>query len=537
MLRVRTFWVAALPGIWTAILAGVLAACSPSAPTSHGMVLNRGNGGEPKTLDPQQIDGTWEANIVGDMFLGLTTDDPRAKPIAGAATDWAVSVDGKTWTFHLRLHLWSDGVPVTAHDFVFAWRHLLDPKTASSYAYNLWLVENGEKITAGKLPPTALGVSAPDDRTFVVRLMHPAPYLPELLTHHSAYPIPMHVVEKYGAQWSRPDHIVSNGPYMLKDWRPNDHVTLVKNPKFYDARSVRIDTVNFYPTTDTQAALKQLRAGALDTQNPLPALEIDWMRAHIADALEIKPYLGVAYIVANSRRKPLDDKRVREAISLDINREAVTQRIYRLGETPAYAMVPPGVANYSAGAALKFRPLPYDARIKQAQALMLAAGYGPERHLQTTYATSTDPDAKRASAAYQAMLRAIFIDVEIVSTDIQIHFANLNSGNFDLAGASWIADFNDAANFLELLRSDSGKNYAHYNNPAYDALLDKAQQEPDAKARGQILEQAEQMALNDDAWIPVRFMATRDLVQPYVKGWVPNPRDFNRTRWLRVEKH
>ncbi|MBI3675338.1 MAG: peptide ABC transporter substrate-binding protein [Proteobacteria bacterium] len=534
MLRARTFWMAAL---WMATLAAVLPACSSSTPAQHGMVLNRGNGGEPKTLDPQQIDGTWESNIVGDMLIGLTTDDPEAKPIPGAALSWETSADGKTWTFHIRPHLWSDGVPVTAHDFVFAWQHLLDPRTASAYAYNLWLVKNGQQISAGNLPPTALGVSAPDDKTFVVALEHPAPYLLELLTHHSTFPLPKHVVEKYGAQWTQPGHIVSNGPYMLKDWRPNDHLTLIKNPKFYDAKTVRIDTVNFYPTTDTQAALKQFRAGALDTQNPLPALEIDWMRAHIPDALQIKPYLGIAYMVANSSHKPFDDVRIREAIDLAVNREMIAQRIYKLGEPAAYSIVPSGVANYPGGTALRFKTLSYDQRIERAQALMTAAGYGPSRHLQTTYSATTDNDNKRAAAAIQSMLRAIYIDVEIVSSDIQIHFANLQSGNFDLAGAAWIADFNDASNFLDLLRGDSGKNYGRYNRPAYDALLDKAQQQADAKARGEILKQAEQMALDDYAWIPVRYLVTRDLVQPYVKGWKPNLRNFNRTRWLWVEKH
>lgn len=530
MFRMRTFIAAA-----SAVL--FVVACSPSTPVQQGMVLNRGNGGEPKTLDPQQIDGTWESNIVGDMLIGLATDDAEAKPIPGAALSWETSADGRTWTFHMRPHLWSDGVPVTAHDFVFGWQHLLDPKTASAYAYNLWLVKNAQKISSGTLPPSALGVSAPDDKTFVVELEHPAPYLPELLTHHSSYPLPKHVVDKYGMQWSQASHIVSNGPYMLKAWRPNDYVTLVKNPKFYDAKSVRIDTVNYYPTTDTQAALKRMRAGELDTQNPFPALEIDWMRAHMPDALQIEPYLGVAYLMTNSRHKPFDDVRVREAINLAINREMIAQRIYKIGEPAAYSIVPPGVANYPGGAALSFKNLSYGQRIKKAQGLMIAAGYGPNHRLQTTYSTTTDNDNKRASAAYQSMLRAIYVDAEIVSADIQIHFANLQAGNFDMAGASWIADFNDATNFLDLLRSDSGKNYGHYTKPAYDALLDKAQLESDAKIRGDLLKQAEQMALDDYAWIPTRFIVTRDLVQPYVKGWKSNLRNFNRTRWLWVEKH
>ena len=171
---------------------------------------------------------------------------------------------------------------MTSHDFAFAWRRILDPHTAASYAYNLWLIKNAQAITEGKMPPRALGVETPDDSTLVVHLEHPAPYLPQLLTHETTYPLPQHVVEKYGKDWSAAGHYVSNGAYTLKEWSPGDHITLVKNPRFYDAKNVAIDTLNYFPTLDSAAALRRLRAGELDTQNPLPALQIDWLRAHMA---------------------------------------------------------------------------------------------------------------------------------------------------------------------------------------------------------------------------------------------------------------
>jgi len=525
MLRRRTFCASSL--------AVAVAGCSKTR--VEGMVLNRGNSGEPSSLDPHHIQGTWESSIVGDMLVGLTTDDAAARPIPGAATHWEVSPDGKTWTFHMRKHVWSDGMPVTAHDFVFAWRRLMDPKNAALYAYNLWVVKNAEAISGGRLPPSALGIAAPDPATLVVTLEHPAPYLLELLTHETAYPVPRHVVEKAGDQWTRPEHIVSNGPYVLREWVPNDHIALVKNPRFYDAHRVRIDTVYFYPTMDSEAALKRFRAGQLDTQNPLPATEIDWIRANMPKALDLHPYLGVAYVMANYRRAPFADARVRRAINLAYGRELITDRILRLGERPAYGIVPPGTANYPGGAALPFRSMPPGARLAKARALMSQAGYGPARRLKTTYSTDTSPDSRRIATATQAMMRDIHIDLEIVQSELQILFARLRAHDFDLAGASWIADFDDASNFLDLLRSGSGNNYGGYANPAYDALLDKAQNLTDLAARGQLLVQAEQMALNDDAWIPMRFMVTRNLVEPYVKGWTPNAQNRNRTRWLRIE--
>ena len=242
-------------------------------------MLNRGNGAEPKSLDPALIDGIWEAQISGDMILGLTTEDAESKPIAGAAESWETSEDGLTWTFHLRDHTWSDGVPVTAEDFVFAWRRILDAKTAAPYAYYLYPIKNARDVNTGKQPATALGIEARDAKTLVVTLAHPLPFMTEFLTHQSMYPVPRHVVEAKGSEWARPGNFVSNGPYVLQAWTPNDRVTLVKNPRFYDAANVKIDVVNYFPTPDGDAALRRLRAGELDTQDPIPPLQIDFLRA------------------------------------------------------------------------------------------------------------------------------------------------------------------------------------------------------------------------------------------------------------------
>ncbi|HXC55042.1 MAG TPA: peptide ABC transporter substrate-binding protein [Rhizomicrobium sp.] len=514
-----------------ALLAGLLALLA-APPATALVVLNRGNGAEIKSLDPHFIDGINESSVDGDLLIGLLTVDAMGAPIPGAATRWETSPDGKTWTFHLRDHVWSDGRPVTAADFVFAWRRLLDPKTGAAYAYNLWVVKNAHAVSEGRLPPSALGVRAPDDKTFVVDLEHPAAYLPELLTHDTAYPLPRHVLLARGNAWSRPGTFVGNGPYVPREWVANDHLTLVKNPRFYDAAHVHIDVVNYYPTPDSEAALRRLRAGELDTQTPIPLTEIGWLRRNMPAIVHTKPFLGLSYISINLRRPPLTDLRLRRALNLAFDRETITERVLRLGEPPAYSIVPPTTANYPKGPTLDFRTLAPPARLAKAQWLMAQLGYGPDNHLRLGYETFDEPNNKRIAAVMQAMFRQIWVDLDISVIDAAFHTRNMQTGNYDLGAASWFADFNDASNFLDLLRSDGGNNYGHYRNLAFDRALDAAQQEPDAKKRGALLAAAEAMALKDEPWIPMRFRTTQDLVQPYVKGWMDNSRDMHRSRWL-----
>jgi oligopeptide transport system substrate-binding protein len=514
-----------------ALLAGFLALCT-ATPCPALVVLNRGNSAETKSLDPQFIDGINESQIEGDLLTGLITVDAAARPIPGAATSWTTAPDGKTWTFHLRDHLWSDGRPVTAQDFIFAWQRLMDPATGASYAYNLWVVKNAHAISVGTLPPSALGVHAPDDKTLVIELEHPAAYLPELLTHDTAYPLPRHVLLAKGRAWSKPANFVGNGAYVPTVWIPNDHLTLVKNPRFYDAAHVGIDVVNYFPTPDSNAALRRFRVRELDIQTPIPLTQIDWLRKNLPATLHLVPYLGLSYISINVHRPPLNDIRIRRALNLALDRETITGKVLRLGEPPAYSMVPPAVANYPDKPQMDFKPLPFPERLAKARWLMSQAGYGPDNPLRMNLETFEEPNNKRMAAVIQSMWRQAWIYVDITAIDAVVHGENMRSNNFDVGVVSWFADFNDATNFLDLLRADSGNNYGRYTNPAFDAALNAAQQEPDARRRGLMLAAAERMALKDYVWVPLRFRTTQDLVQPYVRGWVDNARDMHRSRWL-----
>jgi oligopeptide transport system substrate-binding protein len=498
----------------------------------------RGNMAEPETLDPSLASGVQEVEIIGDLMVGLVTHDPYARPIPGMATHWQSSADGLTWTFYLREAQWSDGQPVTADDFVFSWRRILDPATASSYSYFLYALKNAAPINAGKMPGTALGARALDDHTLEIHLEHPAPYLVEMLTHQTMVPLPRHVVEAKGRAWTRPGNYVGNGPFVLKSWVPNDHVLVEKNPLFYDAANVELEHVYFFPTDDYGAALQRFRAGDLDVQTKFPAQQIDWIRANIPQTIDPVPLLITELITVNHKRKPFDDVRVRQAVNLALNREALTQRIVRVGDVPAYALVPPTTANYPGGVGLDFKALAYPARLEKARALMWAAGYGESKRAKSTYMIrATTPGYQRAvAAAVQQMLAQIYMDIAIIPNDMRVFYPAIQVHDFDMAQAGWSADFNDASTFLDLFRTGGGNNWGEYSNPAFDVALNAAQQDVNLESRGHRLATAEAIALNDHAAIPLWFWINPNMSWPYVHGWKGNALDFHRSRWISIDQ-
>lgn len=530
--------------VWLAAVSAALGACgqgdgpeSLSGAGSGEMVFYRGNAAEPGSLDPHHTQGIWESDIVGDLLIGLTTADAYSEAIPGAAESWDVSDDGLTWTFHLREHVWSDGVPVTADDFVFAFRRILDPATASSYAYYLYPLLHAEAVNAGRMPVEELGVEAPDDATLIVHLENPAPYLAEFMTHASTSPVPRHAVERFGSAWARPGNYVTNGPFVLAEWVPNDRVTAVKNPLFYDADNVAIDRVVYYPTADYEAALQRFRAGEIDIQSRLPSAQIDWIRQNMPETIDLQPTLTIEFISINFTRPGLDDVRVREALSLALDRETLVNQVRRLGTPPAYSMIPPGIANYPGGEFLAFMDLPPAERLERARMLMTQAGYGPDRRLRFGLAVrAASADARRVPAAIQQMWSQIYVDAEIEQSDAAIFYDLLQEHDFDTGMAGWVADYNDPSNFLDLLRTGNANNYGQFSSAEYDALLDRAMVERDIDERGRIMARAERVALDAHAWIPMFFHVTDSLQRPYVLGWHNNINDTNRSRWVRIDE-
>jgi oligopeptide transport system substrate-binding protein len=500
--------------------------------------FNRGNAAEPDTLDPHLASASYENNIIGDMFLGLMTEDAAANAVPGAALGCSVSTDGLVYTFKLRDHKWSDGVTVTAQDYVYSLRRVLDPKTASQFASILYPIVNAEAVNGGKLPLEKLGARALDDKTLEIRFNVQVPYIAQLFAHYATFAVPQHVVALHGDRWLDPENIVTNGAYVLKEWIPNDHILLVKNPYFYDAANVKIENVFFFPTQDFSAALKRFRGGELDIQNGVPSQEISWARANLTGALHVSPYILTQYVWFNVTQPPFNDLRVRTALSLAIDREIIAEKVMHAGEKPAYAYVPPYMPGYPSKAQIGFKDQPMPDRIERAKALLKEAGYSPANRLTFDYNIEDQSDSRLISVAMQAMWKEIGADVRIVPSDDKNHYNLMRRQNFTAAWAGWVADYRDAKDYLFLYQTSSRElNFGRYSSARFDELMEQCDHERDPARRALVLEAAEQTLLDDVAVAPVYFGVARDLVSPAVKGWVNNPLDVNRTRYLSLDRN
>jgi len=500
--------------------------------------LRRGNASEPESLDPHKMAGQWEDNIAGDMMVGLMHQDPQGRPIPCACESVSRSPDGQTLTFRLRDHLWSDGRPVTAEDYVFSFRRIVDPKTAAQYVAMLYPIHNVQEAASGKVPPDQIGVRALDARTLEIRLIYQMPYFAEFFMHHTAYAVPRHVVEKHGDAWMKPGNIAVNGPFILKEWVPNDHILLEKNPRFYDAANVKFDRIYYYPTEDNLAAFRRFRAGELDlVYKGVPLSQVPLLRKRMPEILSIAPMLACYYLAVNHARPPFNDRRVRRALSLGIDRETLVEKVGRAGQRAAYGIVPGGIADYPHTAALDFKALPMAARREQARALLAEAGFGPQNPLRFDMVCYNKPEWKLNSVALQGMWREVGVEMRITPTDSQILYALLRKHDFAVCTAGWVGDYADAKNYLFLsLTRNKDLNYSNYSNAKFDSLVDRSDMIREADERGKILSEAEQIMLDDVAVIPLYDDVTRDIVSPQVKGWIANPSNFNRSRFLSLDR-
>ena len=520
------------------VLASLILIAGTSAALAQGNILRRGISGEPGTLDPELINGVWEHIVVEDLFLGLTTDDAHADTIPGLAKSWTISPDKTRYTLTLRDDVkWTDGTPVTAEDAVFGLRRAVDPLTASPNASLLYIIKNAAAINTGKMKPDQLGVSAPDAHTVVIDLVAPAPYFIDLLSHPVTYPLPKHVVEKYGRDWIKADHIVTDGPYKFAEWVPQSYIRAVKNPDFYDAASVKIDEVDYYTTEDRSAALRRFRAGELDINNDVPIDQIAWLRKNMPDELRIAPYLGTYYYVFNMSKPPFNDKRVRQALSMLVERETITDRILRTGDKPAYGVVPPGTAHYDGPVRASFAMLDPAERVKRAKQLLIDAGYGPDHPLKITLRYNTSENHKKIATAIAAMWKRAGVQTELQNSDVAVHYAALREGDFQVARAGWIADYNDAQNFLMLFSDKTWAiNYSRYDNPVFDRYMNEATHATDIDQRAALMRKAEITAIEDAPILPIYYYVSKNLISTQVKGWIDNPEDVHPTRFLSLER-
>ncbi|MEQ9634658.1 MAG: peptide ABC transporter substrate-binding protein [Devosia marina] len=497
----------------------------------QAQTLHMMNGGEPASLDPHRVSGDWENRIVGDYIEGLMTEDAEGAPILGAAESYEVSEDGLVYTFKIREDsVWSDGEPVTAGDFVFAFQRLMNPETAAGYAYLQYPIKNAEAVNAGEMELSELGVAAIDDKTLEITLENPAPFFLGALTHYTAYPVPQHAVEEFGDDWIQPENIVGNGPYTPVEWVPGSHIKSVKSESYHDAENVQIEEVMYYALDDLTAAVNRYRAGEFDILTDFPADQV----TALGEDAAVAAFQGVHYYVMNQNAEKLQDVNVRKALSMAINREVIGPDLWGTGEVAAYSWVPPGTANYVEDAfQYEWADTPYGERVEEARALMEAAGYSADNPLQLTINYNTNDNHQRLAVAISSMWEQVHVTTELSNAEVAVHYDALQNNDFDSIGrAGWLMDYNDPINMLELLRSDIQYNYGRYSNPEFDQLLRDSATELDLEARAEILAKAETIAMEDYAALPLAFYVSRNAVSPRIEGFVPNARDVHRTRWM-----
>ena len=458
-------------------------------------------------------------------MIGLTDRDVHGHPVPAMATSWSTSPDGLTWTFHLRDAIWSDGMPVTASDFVFAMRRVLEPATASYSAFLLYPIVNAEKVNKGKLPTLALGVAAPDPHTLVIHLQHPWINLPIYTSTRVMWPVPEHAVRRWGDAWTLPGRYVGDGPYTVVAWRLGDKVVLKKNPRFWDAAHVCYDEVDFFPTSDAVSNERSVRKGELDVSTTVQSNRLGFLRrSGMAPYLHVAPQGGVTYLAFNLKEPGLKDVRVRQALSMAIDREFIAHKLLRGGQTPAYNLVPPGLLGYDNP------PMPYwavwsfAARQSEARRLLAAAGYGPSHPLQLVIKHRNSADPTLFMPAIQADWKAVGVDATLQPNDVQVAYQEYEIHDFQVADAGWISE--DPIIYLDLSRADTGgQNYGDYDNPAYDSELDAALASADPATYDDHMRRAEAILLADAPLAPLYFVSSRNLVDPAITNWVDNPTD------------
>ncbi len=502
-----------------------------------GGVLRLGNNAEPETLDPHKAQSVPAANILRDLYEGLTIEDPHGNVIPGAADRWEISNDERVYTFHLRENArWSNGDPVTADDFVAGLRRSADPRTGSGYAQILAPIENAEAVTAGRLPPEALHVSALDAHDLQIRLRAPTPYFLGLLNHQATYPIHRPSLQKYGEQFARADRLVGNGAYRLVEWVVQARVTVERNPYYWDNMHTSIDRVEYFPTEDAGSEFKRYRAGELDVTSTIQATQLPWIRTHLSGELHLEPYLGVSYYGFNLTRPPFrDNLKLREALVLAIDPAIIVDKVMQGAGVPASGWILPGMPGYEAQRTA-WADWPWPRRIGEARRLYAEAGYSPQHPLNVEIRYNTQNDNRRIATVMAAMWKqTLGANVSLVNEEWKVFLQNRRQRAVtQVFRGSWIGDYNDPLTFLEILGSHHGMNASGYASATFDALLARAAAEPDPQRRMRTLEAAEREVLTDLPVLPISFYVSKHLVKPRVLGWENNIADIHYSKDLRI---
>ncbi len=522
----------------------VLAACGQQDATSpasdaSAIVLNRGNGGEPGTLDPHRSEDDGGANILRDLYEGLTSEGAAAEVVPGTAESWEVSADGLIYTFALREDArWSNGDEVVAADFVAGMRRTVDPATASTYAQILYPIQNAQAIAEGELPPEALGIRALDAHRLEITLGAPTPYFLSLLSHNVAYPIHRASLAEHGDRFARPGNLISNGPYRLTEWVVQSHIRIDRNEYFRDNDNVQIDTVFYHETENIAAELRRYRAGELDFTYQIPNTQFRWIRENLVDELHTDPYLSTYFYAFDLTEPPFDDIRLRQALSMAIDRETITNQVTGVGEVSAFSIVPPGVNDYP-GYRYPWADLDAEQRLIEARRLYREAGYSEANPLEVEIRYNTSDNHQRIALAVASMWKE---NLGVIARPLNEEFkvlmqTRLTPSAWEILRFGWYGDYNDAYTFLEIFRSDHGQNFMNFADTEYDRLTAAAAIELDLDRRRELMLAAEERMLAGYPMIPIYFYVNKHLVKPHVKGFQANIMNRNQSRHLRVERN
>ena len=481
----------------------------------------RGNGTEVASIDPQKVEGVPESNVIRDLFEGLVNSDANGNVVPGVAESWD-NKDNKVFTFHLRHNAkWSNGDPVTAHDFVYSFRRAVDPATASPYSWYLEMttMKNAAAIIAGKKDKSTLGVKALDDYTFQVTLDTPVPYFVKMMGHTTVKPVNQKVVEKWGDEWTKPEHFVGNGAYTLSKWVVNERMVLKRNPNYWDNKHTVINTVTYLPIENQVSEMNRFLSGEIDITSTVPLEQFRRLKKEHPNELKITGSLCTYYYGFNNQRKPFNDVRVRKALSYAIDRDIITKAILGQGQKPAYGLTPEIVSGFNP-VMPAYGTWTQKQRVQKAKELLKEAGFDKSHPLKFTLLYNTSENHKKLATAIQSMWKKeLGVDISLENQEWKTFLDTRREGNYDVTRAGWCGDYNEASTFLSLMQSNNASNDQRYKSAEYDAVMHKAQQSTSEAERTKLYSEAEKILAKDMPIAPIYQYVNTALVQPQVGGY------------------
>ena len=489
---------------------------------SKKQTLVRNNGTEPQSLDPHRIEGVAESHLSRDLFEGLVIINVDGEMESRLAKSWE-SDDFITWRFKLKDDaVWSNGESLTAHDFEYAWKRLVDPATGSPYASYLQYAHfaNVDEIINGEMPADALGVKALDDEMLEITLTTAVPYLPKLLAHTAMAPVPRNTIEQYGDQWTNPGKFVGNGAYKLKAWQVNEYILLERNTHYWDNAHTVIDEVTFLPITSEVTEAQRYRAGEIDVTANVPIDLFAKLQKEIPDEIKVSPYLCTYYYGINNSRAPFTDIRVREALKLALDQEILTNRVKAQGDIPAYSFTPPYISGLEALTVPEWFNMPMKARSEKAKALLKEAGFDEKNPLKIKLLYNTSDLHKKMGIASASLLKQnAGIEMTLDNREWKTYADSRRQGDYDVVRASWCADYNEPSSFLNMMIGDSSVNTVHYKSAEFDEMMARTLTAESEEARAKFYQEAEEKLDADSVIMPIFYYANLRLVKPHVGGY------------------